>query len=124
VSSKIDLKRYLPSFRSKSADVIGRSDPKHCRSPQIRELAQKPHKPHRAFWHCAKPHAEIRLEVTEKPSQWRGSWVDRQVLVSEKTALLLQLLCAGHENCRESEWSRSDGWKNCFPSLRIDQIVI
>ncbi|KAJ7829815.1 hypothetical protein B0H14DRAFT_2593801 [Mycena olivaceomarginata] len=32
-----------------------------------RELAQK-------------PHAEIRLEVTEKPSQWRGSWVDRQVL--------------------------------------------
>jgi hypothetical protein len=49
-----------------------------------RELAQKPHKPHAAFWHCTKPHAEIRSEVTEKPSQWRGSWVHRQVLASEK----------------------------------------
>ncbi|KAJ6507619.1 hypothetical protein DFH09DRAFT_1288938 [Mycena vulgaris] len=90
----------------------------------IRELAQKPHKPHAAFWHCAKPHAEIRPEVTEKPSQWRGSWVERQVLLSEKIALLPQLLCAGREKCAKSEWSRSDGWTNCFPSSHIDQIVI
>ncbi|KAJ6465252.1 hypothetical protein DFH09DRAFT_1086379 [Mycena vulgaris] len=60
-----------------------------------RELAQKPHKPHAAFWHCAKPHAEIRPEVTEKPRR---------------------------EKCAKSEWSRSDGWTNCFPSSRIDQI--
>ncbi|KAJ7812614.1 hypothetical protein B0H14DRAFT_2605609 [Mycena olivaceomarginata] len=46
----------------------------------LKELAQKPHKPHAAFWHCVKPHVEIRPEVTEKPSQWRGSGVDRQVL--------------------------------------------
>jgi hypothetical protein len=34
----------------------------------IRELAQKPHEPHAAFWHCAKPHAEIKFEVTGNPS--------------------------------------------------------
>ncbi|KAJ6602001.1 hypothetical protein DFH09DRAFT_1069545 [Mycena vulgaris] len=89
-----------------------------------RELAQKPHKPHAAFWHCAKPHTEIRPEVTEKPSQWRGSWVETQVLWSEKIALLPQLLCAGREKCAKSEWSRSDGWTKCFPSSRIDQIVL
>jgi hypothetical protein len=54
----------------------------------------------------------------------RGSWVDRQVLVSEKIALLPQLLCAGREKCTKSEWSRHDGWTNYFPSSRIDQIVI
>jgi hypothetical protein len=52
-----------------------------------------------------KPHVEIRLEVTEKPSQWRGSRIDRQVRVSEKITLLLQLLGAGREKCVESEWS-------------------
>ncbi|KAJ6580131.1 hypothetical protein DFH09DRAFT_1077037 [Mycena vulgaris] len=65
--------------------------------PGNRELAQKPHKPHAAFWHCAKPHAEIRPEATKKPRR---------------------------EKCAKSEWSRSDGWTNCFPSSRIDQIVI
>jgi hypothetical protein len=33
-----------------------------------RELAQKPHESHAAFGHCAKPRAEIKFEVTEKPS--------------------------------------------------------
>jgi hypothetical protein len=33
-----------------------------------RELAQKPHEPHAAFWHWAKPHAEIKFELTEEPS--------------------------------------------------------
>ncbi|KAF8183227.1 hypothetical protein K438DRAFT_1937561 [Mycena galopus ATCC 62051] len=90
----------------------------------IRELAQKPHKPHAAFWHCAKPHAEIKSEVTEKLSQWRDTQVERQVLVREKVALLSQLLRAGHEKCVKSEWSQSDGWTNRFPSSRIDQILI
>ncbi|KAF8132681.1 hypothetical protein K438DRAFT_1787868 [Mycena galopus ATCC 62051] len=63
----------------------------------IRELAQKPHKPHAAFWHCAKPRAEIRPKVTEKLRR---------------------------EKCAKSEWSQSDGWTNRFPSSRINQIVI
>jgi hypothetical protein len=65
-----------------------------------RELAQKPHKPHAAFWHCAKPHAEIRPEVTEKPSQWRDSSVDRQVLVSEKNCVTAATaLCRTQKVC-------------------------
>jgi hypothetical protein len=31
---------------------------------------------------------------------------------------------AGREKCAKSEWSRSDGWTNCFLSLRIDRTVI
>jgi hypothetical protein len=35
--------------------------------------------------------AEIKSEVSEKPSQWRGSQGERQVLVSEKNTFLPQL---------------------------------
>jgi hypothetical protein len=48
-------------------------------TPLIRELAQKPHELHAAFGHCTKPHAEIKFEVTEKPSRWKGSWTQGQV---------------------------------------------
>jgi hypothetical protein len=53
-----------------------------------RELAQKPREPHAAFGHCVKPRAEMKFDLTEKPSQWKGSWVQGQVLVGE------ELICA------------------------------
>jgi hypothetical protein len=90
----------------------------------IRDLAQKPHEPHAAFGHCAKPCAEIKFDVTEKPSQSKGNWVQGQVLVGEEISFLPQLLCARREKCGKSQWSWSDGWKNGSPRLRIDQIPI
>jgi hypothetical protein len=90
----------------------------------VLESLHKSCTPHMAFGHCAKLHADIKSEVGEKPNQWRGSQVERQVPVSQKIALLLQLLHAGHENCAKSEWSRSDGWGNHFTRLHINQIQI
>jgi hypothetical protein len=56
-----------------------------------RELAQKPREPYAAFGHCAKPRAEMKFDVTEKPSQWKGSWVQGQVLVGEELSFVPQL---------------------------------
>jgi hypothetical protein len=82
--------------------------PENC---QNRELAQK-------------PRVEIKFEVTEKPSQWKGSWIQGQVQVGEEISFVPQLLCARHEKCGKSEWSWSDGWKNGPPRLPINQIPI
>jgi hypothetical protein len=86
----------------------------------IRELA-----PHAAFGHCAKSRAEIKFDVTQKPSQPKvvGS-KDKCWWVGEEISFLLQLLCARREKCGKSEWSWSDGRKNGSPRLRIDQIPI
>jgi hypothetical protein len=87
-----------------------------------RELAQKPHEPHAAFWHCAKPRAEIKFEITENPSRWKGSWIQGQVQVGEEISFVPQLLCARRDKYGKSEWSWTDDRKNGAPRLRIDQI--
>ncbi|KAJ7854417.1 hypothetical protein B0H14DRAFT_2579873 [Mycena olivaceomarginata] len=68
----------------------------------LTQLAQKPHEPHAAFLRCAKPHAEIKFELGEKPGQRKGSQVEGQGLVGEKKkSLLPQLLRARREKYRE-----------------------
>jgi hypothetical protein len=73
-----------------------------------RELAQKPREPHAAFGHCVKPRAEMKFDLTEKLSQWKGSWVQGQVLVGEELSFVPQLLGARREKCGKFEWIWSD----------------
>ncbi|KAJ7369135.1 hypothetical protein DFH08DRAFT_796928 [Mycena albidolilacea] len=42
------------------------------RRSENRDLAQKPHKPHAAFGHCAKPRAETKVEVRKKTELVKG----------------------------------------------------
>ncbi|KAJ7824325.1 hypothetical protein B0H14DRAFT_2597339 [Mycena olivaceomarginata] len=67
-----------------------------------RELVQKPHEPHAAFWHCAKPRVETKVEVQQELSWWKGWWAP-------------QFLRAGHDKCGKFPWSFRDNWKNCIP---------
>jgi hypothetical protein len=65
-----------------------------------------------ALGDCTKPCAEIKFDITETPSQGKGSWVQGQVVVSEEISFVPQLLCTRCEKCGKSEWSWSDGRKN------------
>jgi hypothetical protein len=94
------------------------------RESSIRDLAQKPHEPHAAFGHCAKLHAEIKYEVTEKPSQWKDSWIQGQVQpVGEEISFVPQLLCTRREKCGKSEWNWSDGREKVThrPDTHLDE---
>jgi hypothetical protein len=81
--------------------------PENC---QNRELAQK-------------PHVEIKFEVTEKPSQWKGSWIQGQVQVGEEISFVPQLLCTRREKCGKSEWNWSDGREKVThrPDTHLDE---
>ncbi|KAJ6556061.1 hypothetical protein B0H19DRAFT_1071198 [Mycena capillaripes] len=59
-----------------------------------RQLAQKPHERHAAFLRCAKPHAEIKFELSEKPGQRKGSQVEGQGLAKTMVLSMEAMECA------------------------------
>jgi hypothetical protein len=73
-----------------------------------RDLAQKPHEPHAAFWHCAKPRAETKIEVQQELSWWKGWWAQVHALAMQKKMSAPQFLRAGHDKCGNFPWSFRD----------------
>jgi hypothetical protein len=102
IHARLAVKKFRVSIRLVQTKFKHSTSSKSSRY-QNRELAQKPHELHAALGHCAKPCAEIKFDVTEKPSQWKGSWVQGQVLVGEEISFVPQLLCARREKCEKSE---------------------
>jgi hypothetical protein len=71
----------------------------------IRELAQKPQEPHTAFWRCAKPRAETKVEVLQKLSGWKGWWAQVHAMRTQKKISAPQFLRTGHGKCGNFPWS-------------------